>query len=469
MATAMLASPVVPGPPPLPMVGWRGNLVRFFRDPVAYLRTVHRAYGDVAALVEGDSRRLFVFGPEYNEQLLRNTAAFHRVGFTVDGPEDSALHRLGFGLVSMNAELHREQRRLLMPAFTKKRVDAQRDRVVSITADLLDGWQVKQQMDMWREMFTLTGRLSGHVLFSLDAAESDALNKQVVRWLRLNEHPAMMLPVRSTGTPYRRLLSLSERLEESYLAILRRRAASDGADDVLAHLLQARDTAGQELSEAMLLGHMNILFIAANEAAYNALAWILFLLAQHPTVMGDLLDELEGTLRGDAPSVEQLGRLPLLDHVVKEGMRLLPPVVYGIRVCTEPATFGPYEAPEGATVWFSHYITHMLPGLYPRPRRFLPRRWEGLTPSPYAYLPFGAGPRACIGGTLATMQIKVALAMIAQRYRFTVAPGATIDRAVNIVLAPKQGLPMLVAPQDRRFSRSDVRGNIREMVELGVE
>lgn len=468
MATATLAAPTVPGPRPLPVVGWRGNLVRFYRDPIAYLRAAHHAYGDVAGLVAGSVERLFVFGPAYNEQLLRNTAAFHRCGFTIDGPADSALHRLGYGLVSMNEALHKEQRRLLMPAFTKKRVDAQHETMVAATTHLLDGWQAGEQRDIWQEMLRLTGRITSSVLFSLSSGDADSLNHLVVRWLKLNEHPLMMLPRRSPGTPYPRLLALSEGLEERYLDILRRRRANPSSqDDVLSHVLQARDEAGQELSDAALVGHMNILFIAANEAAYNALGWLLLLLSQHPAITGDLLDELDGLLRGGAPSPEQLGQLPLLDRVIKEGMRLLPPVVYGIRICAEPAAFGPYLAPAGATVWFSHYITHMLPDLYPQPRRFRPERWEGLSPSPYAYLPFGAGPRACLGAMLAGMEIKIALALIVQRYRLTLAPGTTIDRDVNIVLAPKRGLPMIVAPQDRRFTASAVRGNIRDMVELG--
>lgn len=473
MATVTRAAPhtqppAIPGPCPLPVLGWRGNLIRFFRDPVAYLRAAHRAYGDVAGLVEGSTRRLFVFGPEHNERLLRDTAVFHRCGFTVDGPEDSALHRLGFGLVSMNGELHKEQRRLLMPAFTRKRVDAHHQTVIDTTNRLLDRWQPGRPYDIWREMLLLTGRITGRILFSLPDDDADSLNHLVVRWLALNEHPLMLLPRRAPGTPYPRLLALSEGLEERYLAILRRRRAEPmDEDDALAYLLGARDAAGRALGDAALVGHMNILFVAANEAAYNALAWLLFLLSQHPAIMGDLLDELRGVLHGDAPSPEQLARLPLLDRVVKEGMRLLPPVVYGIRINAEPVTFGPYDVPRGSTIWFSHYVTHMLPDLYPQPRRFRPERWEGLSPSPYAYLPFGAGPRACIGGVLAGMEIRVILAMIAQRYRLTLAPGATVDRAVKIVLGPKHGMPMTVAPQDGRFSAGEVRGNIREMVELG--
>lgn len=211
---------------------------------------------------------------------------------------------------------------------------------------------------------------------------------------------------------------------------------------------------------------MCMLFIAADEAAHNALTWLPFLLAQHPAVLSALRDELDGRLRGAAPTVEDLDALPLLDRVVKEGMRLLPPVVYGIRLTSAPCELGGYTLPEGATVWFSHYVTHMLPELYPRPRRFLPERWETLAPSLYAYLPFGAGPRACIAGLLARMEIKIVLAMMVQRYTPTVADGATVDRHVTVTMAPKNGMLMRIGRRCDRPARATVRGNIREMVEF---
>jgi cytochrome P450 len=110
-----------------------------------------------------------------------------------------------------------------------------------------------------------------------------------------------------------------------------------------------------------------------------------------------------------------------------------------------------------------------MPELYPEPERFLPDRWATISPSVYEYIPFGAGPHMCLGATFAMIEIKIVLALILQRYRLAVRPGARIDRHVKITMSPKYGMPMIVAPQDRQFAKSKagVRGNIHEMVELG--
>jgi len=455
----------VPGPRPLPLVGWHGNMHQFFHDPVAYLRATHRAYGPVAGLVAGDPAHIFAFGPEYNELLLRDTRTFHRCGFTLEGPPDSALSRLGHGLVAQNGDEHRHDRRLLMPAFQQARIVRHRDDIVAITARLLDGWHAGERRDIWRDMQGLTRRLVGKMLFGLEFDEAARLGALITRWLELNGLNRFLLwPIDRPGTPYHRLMRLSERLEQRLFAVAaRRRRAPEAGDDALSLLVQQSN----DLDDATLVGQMCMLFIAADEAAHNALTWLPFLLAQHPAVLSALRDELDGRLRGAAPTVEDLDALPLLDRVVKEGMRLLPPVVYGIRLTSAPCELGGYTLPEGATVWFSHYVTHMLPELYPRPRRFLPERWETLAPSPYAYLPFGAGPRACIAGLLARMEIKIVLAMMVHRYTPTVADGATVDRHVTVTMAPKNGMLMRIGRRCDRPARATVRGNIREMVEFG--
>jgi cytochrome P450 len=127
---------------------------------------------------------------------------------------------------------------------------------------------------------------------------------------------------------------------------------------------------------------------------------------------------------------------------------------------------GEFELPQGSTVALSQYVTHRIPELYPEPQKFAPDRWFATNPAPYAYLPFGAGPRQCVGYPLAMMTLRISLAMILQRYRFTLAPGSRIDRRVGITLSPKYGMPMLISPQDRQFKRSKIRGNIHQMVQL---
>ncbi|MCI0482974.1 MAG: cytochrome P450, partial [candidate division NC10 bacterium] len=117
-------------------------------------------------------------------------------------------------------------------------------------------------------------------------------------------------------------------------------------------------------------------------------------------------------------------------------------------------------------VIYSQYMTHHLPELYPNPERFDPDRWLSTEPSPYAYLPFGSGPRMCIGYAFSMTMLRITLAMILQRYRLSLVPGATVDRKYAVTLSPKYGMPMMVHKQDRQFSKEVPRGNIHEMVDL---
>ena len=166
--------------------------------------------------------------------------------------------------------------------------------------------------------------------------------------------------------------------------------------------------------------------------------------------------------------MEQLQHLPLLDRVVKESMRVLPPAPWNARVLSQPMEFGGYALPSGTEVFVSIYHTHHMPELYPQPEVFDPGRWEHITPSIFEYQPFSAGPRMCIGASFAIMEIKIILAMLVQRYRLQCLLRSTVDRSGLIVITPRGGLPMIVHKQDRQFTRGvgGIRGNVREMVTL---
>ncbi len=370
----------------------------------------------------------------------------------------------------MNGDQHRRQRRLVLPAFHRRRVETYRDQMVALTARMLDGWRVGRRLNIAGEMQQLTLCIATATLFGLDATqEAGSVGRLIHQWMALNESiGVLLLPRPWPGTPLRRLLALSEQIEARILTMIgQKRADLAGQNDVLAMLIQARDEDGAALTDTDLIGQAGLIFIAGHETSSNALTWTLFLLSQHPRVLADVLDELAGALRGDAPTVEQLDRLPLLERVIKESMRLLPPATFMMRVSTAPFELGPYALPSGATVTLSPYITHHMPALYPEPERFLPERWLTIDPSVYEYVPFGAGPHMCLGATFATMEIKIVLAMLLQRYQLALSPGARIDRRVKITMSPKYGMPMLVAPRGERLQPGAVRGNIREMVELG--
>jgi cytochrome P450 len=461
--------PAIPGPHPWPILEGRGNYIQFLHDPIAYMQMLYRRYGQIASfvkgskvsIVKGSRGMVFAFGPAYNQQVLGTPAKFYSAGLTVPGPADSAQRRLGSGMASMNGERHKKHRRAIMPLLHVKAIEDYRDEIVSFTDRLLHSWSAGVRRDMALESKRLTLHISGKILLGLESAsEADAIGECLERWLLMNTS-FLVSPFRvdRPGTPYWQMLRLADRVEKGLLTIINRKRVKAGQKPDVLSLLRLE-------SDSEAIGQAALLLIASYMTTCNALAWTLFLLAQHPSVMRDLVDELGGALHGNAPAVEQLGQLKLLESVIKETMRLLPPVVYSFRIAVEPFHIGPFELPSMTTVALSQYITHRMPDLYDEPGRFLPHRWLASNPSSYEYFPFGAGPHQCIGYSFAMMELKIALAMMLQRYRFTVIPGSRINRHVGITLSPKHGIPMWIAPQNGRFTCSAVRGNIHQMVNI---
>jgi cytochrome P450 len=469
MVTEVLTPPVIPGPRAMPILGARGNFLKFLRDPITYTTKVYQTYGELASITKGDLTQVLAFGPDYNRVVLSNADLFYTI-FEMVTSERIKARRRGIGLLNMNGAQHKQQRRLMMPAFHRKRVEAYHDDMVAFTQNVLDRWHVGQRLDVSHEMRQLTLRIACQTLFGLDVTErAPGIGRLVTQLLESNqfEPQIALFPFDIPGTPFHRMMKNAERLEDEILALIaRKRAAASEQRDVLAMLLHARDEDGSGMTDFELIGQTMTLLIAGHETSANTLTWTLFLLAQHPNVLADVVDELEGVLRGSAPTVEQLNQLPLLERVIKESLRLLPPGTLISRMSTAPVEIGPYRLPTGAIVILSEYVTHRLPDIYPEPKAFKPERWETIEPSPYEYLPFGAGPRMCIGATFAMMEIKIVLAMLLQRYRLSVVPKTRVDHQVKITLSPKGGMPMLVASQDRQFSTTEVQGTIHSLVNL---
>jgi cytochrome P450 len=427
--------------------------------------------GKVLPFTRRERLYALAIGPEFNRQTLGDPALFRPSGPPRRwGSHDyCALHRLSNALPRMTGQKHQQQRRLIMPPFQSKAVDGYCRTIASATDQLLEDWAAKESLDIWPEIESLLLRISSRTLFDLENPEAAyALGRMIQEWFTLIYSPGVwIVPFDVPGSPRRLLLEFSERLEREILRMIEeKRTASAGGHDVLSRLIRIRDEDNGQMTATELVGQTTILFAASYQNVSSALTWTLFLMAQHPGAMADLLDELDGTLHGEPPTSEQLDELPLLDAVIKESLRILPPVPMTFRWVTGPVELGGLQLKGGDRVVLGHYMTHHLPELYPDPEEFRPRRWFEIDPDQHEYVPFSAGPRTCIGYNYATTVLKVSLAMILQRVRLTVMPGARIDRYVQVSLSPKYGLPMSIHRQDRQFRTSPVRGNIHEMVKL---
>jgi cytochrome P450 len=453
---------VPPRPPGLPVLG---TLFRSMRDPLGFPLRNYRRYGEVVGVHLLNVRGVALYGPEANRYILVDAVE----NFLVEPLIDRVGARLlvGEGVLFIDDPRHRRQRRMIMPAFHRRRIAAYQEMMVALTQEMLDRWQPGVEMDMVREMHQLALVIAGRTLFNMDLGHSAPELSQAVATLiatlgdvfhvTLARLPFNIPGVSSGGSVRRGLARIDEvlgRIIEEH-----ERAGTD-TGDVVSMLVAARDEDGSRLTPRQIRDQLLTLFVAGHETSANALAWTFYLLAQHPTVTARLLAELDRELRGAPPSAADLERLPYLEQVVKEALRLYPPAASAVRTAREGFTWRGYEIPAGQVVFYSPYISHRMPAYFPEPDRFLPERFapdSPIAPPPYAYIPFAAGPRSCIGAPFAMMEIRTVVAMALQRFRLDLVPGQRVEQVLHTTLQPKYGIRMRPQPQDGHPERSPSR------------
>ncbi len=448
-------------------------MLRFFRDPVRCVTRISERYGNIAAVSAGDPTLVCAFGPELNRQVLSAPDIFQNaVEIPMPVPRGSSLERLTSFLVASNGEEHTRLRRMMMPLFQKTYVDNYHPDIVALAEERLARWRPGDTIDLAREMAELALAIAFRCFFGLEVA-GDA-RRLADMSLRFNEEATSIktgiVPVDVRGTPYARFLKFCDEYEAELRRIIEERKGKSGARrDALSILVDARDENGAPLTDKQLIGSASEFFIAGHKTTANNLAWALFMLERHPQVRRDVLDEIDGVLHGAAPTPQDLGKLSLLERVVKESMRIFSPPFLFFRRPKGGVRVGPYDLPEGSGIIVSPMVTHRMRDLYPEPRRFLPDRWRSINPGPYEYLPFGAGPRTCLGANFAWLTLRLVLPMILQRFQLSLVPDAEISYiARGPILGMRQGMPMRVEKRNgqRTGPLPRVRGTIHRLVDL---
>lgn len=450
----------------------QGNLLEFPRDPIACMRRLHAECGDIAVLEDNGQRLAFVFSPEFNRQVLSNSQTFHSQFFSLRGGRRSSQRRVTSGLLSMNGPEHRDSRRIMMDVFSKRILPEYHTTISGLTEELIEDWEVGQEHDLNIEMVHFMLRMTTALIFGIDdAAYSVELGGKIDRWVRQNHEVGMgaFVSAPEFRESYDDLLEMAEELELSVREMFakhRQRGDTGQRSDVLSLMFQAQQSE-QQLSDDKLVGHATLTFGAAHLTTAHTFSWTLFLLAQHPDVMQRLATELQEQTTGPNPSFEELQSLTYLDCVIKESMRVLPASSYSQRITSEPTNLGPLQLPVGTPVIFSQFITHHRPDLFEDADVFRPERWESITPSAYEYLPFGAGPRMCIGASLAMMELRTALAVILKRFHFQMNANSTVDgRVIATMLGPTSSVLAKLIPPDVNPQTVPVTGSVHELVSL---
>jgi cytochrome P450 len=448
----------------------QGSLLQFSDDPIGCMKRLHNEQGDLAVLADGDQRLVFVFSPELNRIVLSDTQTFESRFFAVRGSRKSAQRRVTSGLLSQNGAEHRDGRRMMKDVFAKKMLPTYHETICHLSSELTESWIPGATCDLNSEMVQFMLRMTSALLFGLDDASfAIRLGRLIDRWVHRNHEIGMGALVSDPrfATGYDDLLTQAEELEQTVREMFAlHRAGSHNQTNILSLLFQAQE-AEQSPTDDPLIGHATLLFAAAHLTTAHTFSWTLFLLAQHPEVLAKLQQELETNVQNDIPKLEELESLPYLDYVIRESMRVLPASSYSQRIAVIPTSIGPVRINPGTPVIFSQYITHHRKDLYTDPDRFIPERWQSLSPSAYAYLPFGAGPRMCIGAPLAMAEIRTALTVMLKRFSFQIQPLQAIDgHVISTMLGPTSPIRATLLPAGTVPETVPVPGSIHNLVEL---
>ncbi len=444
-----------PGPKGTPFFGVARDLIA---GAPRYINHLADTYGPFV--------RFNIFLKEFylvsDPELIREVLVTQAANFPKDGRDVAILDRaIGHGLVSANGAEHKRQRRLTQPAFHTRRIDAYAGTMVDYTTAMLDEWRDGQEMDVAEAMSSLTMFIVARTLFGADrvamkdTAEGIGAAIHVIQAATNNEFqsPFLLPEWLPTAMNRQRRVARTVLYEIIDRLIAERRAQGDAADsgDLLSMLLLSCDDAGDRMSDDEVRDQAVTLFVAGHETTSNALTWTWYLLSQHPAEEARLHAELDAALGGRPPVLADLPHLPYTLQVIKEAMRLYPPAwVVNIRRAAADTTLGSYAVKKGDRLWLSPFVMHRRPTFFPDPERFDPDRWtperERALPK-FAYMPFGGGPRVCIGNGFALMEAHLIVAAVAQRYRLRLRPGHPIDLNAQITLSNHGGMPM--TPEQR--------------------
>ena len=352
---------------------------------------------------------------------------------------------IGNGLLTSQQSFHRRQRRLVAPAFHHRRLTTYAETMSKYAELICTEWSDGQSIEMVREMVRLTLWIVGKTLFDAEILdEADDVGKAVTTVMHIFNNRLILpynIPLEWPTPSNRRIRQTIEQLDSVIYGMIRkRRETNEDRGDLLSMLLQARDEDdGSFMTDQQVRDESMTLFLAGHETTANALAWSWYLLANHPHSYAKLQKESQTVLAGRSPTFADLPQLPYAVQVFKEAMRLYPPVYMIGRRSIKSVQLGPYNLPAGVAVLISPYAMHRKEDHFPDPQRFIPERW---TPSfeqslpKQAYIPFGGGPRICIGNNFALMEGQLILSTLAQRVTFKLLPGQRVKSQPLIALRP---------------------------------
>ncbi|MCX4244705.1 cytochrome P450 [Paraliomyxa miuraensis] len=446
---------ILPRSPGRPVVGQLFEVMKRGMFPVA--REHWLEHGDAFAFSVGSKEIAAFVHPDAVEAML----VTGREDFIKGSGYDQIRLLVGDGVLTAEGEQWKQQRRTIQPCMNRSFLVGFVQPMVEAAVDMVEDWAHREVtvLDVYPRMLHLALRILGQTLFSIDLSQSANVSTAAftVALEELSRRGnTIFAPPLSWPTPGNlRLRKALRTLDAIVYEMIDQRAATKAAGDpgpadLISLLLDHRGDDGRPLDRRLVHDEIITMFLAGHETTALALTWTWYLLSMYPEAEAELHEEVDRVLAGRLPTVDDLPRLEATKRILQESMRVMPPVWSGGRTVARDTELWGYEVREGAMAMLLPYFTHRHPDFWERPEAFVPARFETSNVRgrhKYAYFPFSAGPRMCVGNHFTMIEAQLVLAVVAQRVRFDLRPGHLVERDHQITMRPRHGMQMLLHPR----------------------
>jgi cytochrome P450 len=417
-------------------------------NTLSFLEATARQYGPLSSFRVLHKRIYLIDDADLVQQVL----VTRQHEFIRDTGATLLRELVGDGLLTREEPLHRERRRILQPAFHRQQIDSYAERIAGECERTSLEWENKDTIDIRMEMRRLTLSIVGTTLFGTEFRDSAGQIADVLQ--RVGRKSTWLGPGITFLEPvvlaYRglfpRALSLffpreRRELEQIVDPIIRSRRGAQQRD-FLSLILNSDSDTDDPLTDVDVQNEVVTFVLAGHETTSTALTWTWYLLAEHQDIAAHMQNELDTVLAGRTPSLEDVGRLTYTSNVFREALRLYPPALLFGRRPKADVELGGYRIRRGSSIFLSPYITQRNPGYFADPETFNPDRWDHMEAPKFAYFPFGAGAKMCIGEPLARLEGLLALATLGQKWSLLRTNTSPVGFAPGPVLNPDQRIIM---------------------------
>jgi retinoid hydroxylase len=425
--------PLPPGEFGLPLIG---ETISFFNDPEFNQKRLAK-YGKVYKTNIFGNPTIMMVGAEANNFLFRNENKY----VVSTWPKSTKILLGDLSLSVRNGEFHKSRRQLLYQAFQPRALASYIPTMESITKQYLQKWSSAKKLTWYPELRNYTFDIASNLLVSTDGGSNTTLGKIFEKWC----NGLFTIPINLPWTKFGKALRCRQELLKYIEKIVLQRQQSDNpGEDALGLLIQAEDETGNKLTTEELKDQILLLLFAGHETLTSAIASFCLLTAQNPDIMAKLRQE-QAKFHTDSPiTLDTLKEMTYLEQVIKEVMRMIPPVGGGFRKVIESFAFNGCQIPKGWTIQYQIAQTHKDSAIYSESDRFDPDRFSTTRQEDkqanFAYIPFGGGLRECLGKEFARLEMRIFASLLLQKYQWELLPNQNLELVTVPTPHPKDGL-----------------------------